>query len=254
MSELKYEEAYYDLEDSLITVDMVREILNMSPIQFTQKIQGHLWCPYCRKVQLSFVKQNSSFFRGYPKQIHQPTCLYQIPVCNFTQLEQINRHRNIEQIQQQMESLLMLTFSKSSSQIHTKNESNISMELSSKNNFSQKSIYSKRLPQKRIDMPLTIEDFGIFKLFYGVVSISIKPGKVNPNERIITLFQLKGKKPLCFIKASPSVWSYLKTSNDLQEFLPSAHIVFLANLRRTKSSNFPYCSLLKSYFLRVWPD
>lgn len=70
MGDYKFDTFYYSIDDS--SEHYLSEIENLSDTEYEQLYKGKMYCPKCKKPQLTLVKKaDSSFLRTYPHQLHE---------------------------------------------------------------------------------------------------------------------------------------------------------------------------------------
>lgn len=248
----KYEEAFYDTNETLLPITYAVDLAIHTPGKYMSEYHGHLLCPICRAVQLTLVNGKTPFFRGFPKQRHQDErCENPLPIFETISIDMaIKDPTNLEQALKQMDSALRRTFSKTlpKARVHCNQEIftlENDMQRTDKQNLKR-----HRFPEKRIDAPLSPEDFSAVKIFYGVVSIISTRGKKDENSHFFTLFSIKENRKVCVVRATPSVWNYLKDNTTYQQCHQQAHVTFLGKLSHLPDQT-PCCTLIRSDLLKI---
>ena len=247
----KYEEAFCDTNTSLVRAYDILRLRREAPSEFNDVYQNHLWCPLCKQARLSVVNGNQgAFFRGYPGDVHSEGCFNQCEQYITKNIEELRTsEEDVQQIENQMQLILQKMLVPYEAKQHLTSEK-CKKEISHSFFWQRGRILrNKRIPQKRIDVPLTQEDFEIVKVFYGTVRITVTQGKKNPQDRYITLFSTeKSNTRLCGIKITAGVWAHLNQELVLGENGKRVHILFCGCLRNPQA---PFCSLVRSQFLMI---
>lgn len=69
MNDYKFDRFYYIVDKS--NEHYISEIENLEDSEYTKTYKGKMYCPCCKKPQITLVKKNgSSFLRTYPNQLH----------------------------------------------------------------------------------------------------------------------------------------------------------------------------------------
>lgn len=253
----KYQTAYYDTMDIFLSVTEVHTFENESLSSYKEKITGHLWCPECKKVMFSLVHNGNgmSYFRGYPKQEHEEGCSYGLPeiqVKTVTELKQ--QDPSYERIKLQMQRVLRYT---STNRATHERQSSSATSLEGPV-VSGKTVHKKfnaRLPERRIDLPLSDSDLNMTKIFYGTVLVTSTSGKQkqNKNDRYLTLFSLDKKDRICLIAIPEGVWHYLSNEPLLNGKQVKVCISFCGELTKSSTGTL-FCKLRHSQLLLVQPS
>lgn len=247
--ELKFEEAYSLTVEDLLTVDDVAHICNKSLELFASEYKKSFVCPECRKARLLFANSEPPYFRSYPKEPHDENCSLQQDVISPKKVaEYVDSIANAAQIERQIEGLITMLLSANGSSVHSKAAKEVSKDKASQQSKSTSHVTAKKyLPRKRIDTFISDDDLGVYKLFYGIVSlkwISTKTGKYG-----IILSNAKNNLEICKIWISEQVYShiyeYCKTP---EEYICA--ITVLASFKKD-SNGVLYTSLRRSRFLHV---
>lgn len=250
--ETKYQTAYCDITDSFFSAGEAYVFETKHSSFYHDTIMGHLWCPGCQKVMLSLVHHGTEFtyFRGYPRQKHGESCPYSIPVDwvkSFDDLEKIDP--TYEKIQLQMQRVLRYT-SKNNIMKKQKEQPAISPVTKVVPDKTVHKKFNSRLPEKRIDLPLSDSDLNAIKIFYGIVLATSTPGKKNPNDRYLTLFSLDKKKRICIVAIREGVWRYLSKDPLLNGKQVKVCISFCGELTKSNTGTL-FCKLHHSQLLIV---
>lgn len=246
--ERKFEDAYCETSKTLFTINEASHLYITNRELFAIHYQYSLVCPECRKARLAYVNAQPPYFRAYPKSNHDVNCSLQQDVMPPEKVSAyIESIENEAQIDRQMDGLITLLLSASKPTV------SLSSAIVSPSNDPQKAqtvlhtTSIKYLPRKRIDTQIYEDDLGVYKLFYGIVSIrwrTSKSGKFG-----IVLSHSKSNFKLCEIWISEAVYAhipeYYKTP---LEYICA--ISFLATLKRD-SNGILYTSLRRSQFLKI---
>ena len=248
----KYQTAYCDTMDSFLSVAEVYTLENESLSSYKEKIAGHLWCPECKKVMFSLIHSGNgmSYFRGYPKQEHEEGCSYGLPEIQVKTVAELKQQDpSYERIKLQMQRVLRYT---PTNRATHKRQSSSATSLEGQV-MSGKTVHKKfnaRLPERRIDLPLSDSDLNMTKIFYGTVLVTSTPGKQNPNDRYLTLFSLDKKNRICLIAIPEVVWHYLSNDPLLNGKQVKVCISFCGELTKSNTGAL-FCKLQHSQLLIV---
>lgn len=252
--ETKYQTAYCDTLDAFLSAIEVHVLENKADSFYSERFAKHLWCPECKKVMLSLVHSTNgmSYFRGYPKQEHEENCPYKLPEIRVKTIAELNqKDPSYERTRLQMQRVLRYTVTN-----RTTHKKKVSISTLPKEQIvSNKTIHKKinaRLPEKRIDLPLSDNDWNVIKIFYGTVLVITTPGKQNPNDRFLKLQSLDSKNHICLIRVSEAVWHYISKEPLLSDKWIKVHISFCGKLKKSPTGTV-FCTLQHSQLLMVQP-
>lgn len=249
----KYQTAYCDTLGQFISVAEAEQIEMKRPVVYKEKIFRHLWCPACGQVMLVLVHRDGErFFRGHPRQMHGENCPYLLPVCKFSSVEDLvdADKNNLERIGRQIQRLLQYTGADRKAQKTAKT----SLSAGSESVISQTNRHRPgafRLPEKRIDLPLTPDDLSVTKIFYGKVLLISTDGHGKSTNHYFTLLSTNNHKKICTISATAKVWHYLCRNPLLQNGRRVVHIAFCGEIKQSSKDGGLYCTLLRSQLLAV---
>lgn len=250
----KYQTAYCDTMDTFVSSSDVKKIKTEKVDFYYHNILGHLWCPDCKKVMLSLVRiKKGDIFRGYPKQVHE-NCVYSFPVCQTCSVKElIKEEGNLEDIQKQLKRLLGYTFAAiKASKVNTAAAAPIISASVPK--LPRHKLQTARLPEKRIDLPLTEDDYAVTKVFYGKVRLTSTCGRKYPDRHYFTLFRIDSKEKICTISVNANVWQFLCQNPLLQDGRRIVRISFCGEIVKNPSRGDLFCTLHRSQLLEVLPE
>lgn len=251
----KYQTAYYDTLDTFLSIADVQILESTSQSSHKRNLTGHLWCPECKKVMFSIVHIGNelSHFRGYPQQEHEKGCSYGLPEIRIKTVAELKQQDpSYEKVNLQMQRVLRYTEERST----TRKSVSPSITPLKDKAISGKTVHKKadiRLPEKRIDLPLSDDDLNTTKVFYGTVLLTSSAGTKNPNEHFLTLLSLDKKERICVISISEMVWRYLSVEPLLNGKQVKVRISFCGELKKSATGT-KFCTLRHSKLLIVQPS
>jgi len=242
---MKFEEAFCEYENRIMSLNEVKSVYSKSPIEYRLKYNGTFFCPECKKAKLSFKNDSPPYFSTYPNDTHLPGCSMQQPELSANETKMLlNDNKNNELIHRQLTTLasqLIQPVAKSPKKAVVKSISKGSVK--SINNKSAK----KRIPQRRLDLPLTNDDFNKYKMFYGKVNLEWKYDK-ETSRYIIKLFNPETRRFICLISITDKVYSHIE--NTFKGNGDNCYIAFFAEMKKAKK-DYNCCTLLRSDFLYI---
>lgn len=214
---MKFEEAFSSYAQGFVTIDEIQNIYNSNPVEFTHYI-GSFFCPECRQAQLSYNNAAIPYFKAYPNAQHKIGCdLKQAELSKVAAFKFVCDPDNINLIQRQMQSLLNRFFGTSTSlPPREKEKSDTPTNIAGRAEGKQAA--NKRLPQKRIDLPLGKEDFEYPKYFYGKARICWEKCERKEGTYKILLYHPETRKLLCRIAVSEKVYSHIVNETKYRAF------------------------------------
>lgn len=247
--ERKFEDAYCLTSKTLITINEAQHLYIANRELFESKYRSSFVCPECRKARLTYVSRESPHFRAYPNNKHDDNCSLQQEVMPPEKVSAyVDSIENESQIERQMNGLITMLLSAGKSSV-----SSTSHEPVSQGNDLQKArtahntTSTKYLPRKRIDTPFKDDDFGVYKLFYGIVFLKWRKSKSGKYGMVLS--NSKNNSRLCVIWISEAVYKHIPEYYKTPGEYPCA-ISFLAVLKRDDNGAL-YSSLRRSQFLQI---
>lgn len=229
---MKFEDAFCDRVNRVISIQQAKSKFEKNAEEFAEDFKNNLWCPECRKAQLSFKNASTPYFSTYPNAHHADDCsLKQGELTSGETKQFLEDNKNKSKIVRQVQSLLQVLLQEqpvgSAPKSKRKSHSTVAPQKLEKDLNGQ----GKRIPRKRIDTPFCDEDFGCYKLFYGNVNLTWEKDK-NAGYNIL-LRSMGGKKFLCRIRVTDKVFPHIP--NDFYSTKAfDCKIVFLAEIRKAE--------------------
>ena len=200
----KIEEA---LVQSLNRIVFVKKLTNLKFSNETafEKIKDDLYCPECYQAQLTFVSRHSGpYLKTKNNSLHDENCSLQQNVMSDKERKEYMSASTIDVINDDVEKLRKLLNEK---QISTNTQRNIHVdaeEKEEKGTHKQKKV----MPRKRIDLPLSEDDYDVIKYFYGKVNIRFVPLD-DYDFSLLKIMSLDDKETYLTIKITNNVYQYL---------------------------------------------
>lgn len=204
--------------------------------------KGNIFCPECNEPQLSIVKNsrtNDYFLRTYQNQNHSDICSYSFESVSIDIFNDfLEKENNTLFINNKLQNIIDRLLRN-----NTLNVNPFIIELDD-NNIVPKDITKeeklnrhnmRRIPTKSITAPFRDNDYGVYKLFYGNVNISIKKREnKNFNEIFYSLIIYKKETNtiLCSLSMSNNVYTHLQKlyNFNLDEIIENIYIAFATKL------------------------
>ncbi len=232
IADIKYDEAAYSIDNknyTLVPIEKLIHLYTSQPLYFKRTYSGNLFCPLCRKPQLTIAclsKSQKYYLRGYPNQSHSPDCLKLIPSIDTSFLnDNLNDHKSIGYIKSQLLRLLINKFSDDKKiyvPLLKATGKKICFEEPKEEIVKNRSI--KQIPTKSLTAPFYEDDYEQYKLFYGNVNIRVAEQKSKKhnndndcNYYILYIYNKDNLKLICSVSMSNKVGKNLISSYNLNK-------------------------------------
>lgn len=250
MNVMKYEDAYCELENDNFSIDEVTAIFCENPSRFAKRFEGHMLCPGCHKVMLSFVNAQSPHFRGYANMDHDPGCDFQkgeMPEAEVIALA--SSHARRSEIENQMNRLLIQLIGKSEG-VETSTSIKLPAISPEHPSVKRRRQTNTIIPRKQLNAPFSDDDYGKMKLFYGKVHIEWEKVR-NENKWKLLVRAIATRRLICRLFLTQIVFQYLP-GEYFQESEYDAHIIFFASLNRiSDDKSWSQGQIQRSSFLKI---
>lgn len=215
---MKFEEAKYIFADNkrLYSVEEVTELRIKNPKEFL-RIKNHLYCPECETPHLShnLCSTRCNYFSTYNGENHKDECLFKCEKASTKLLESfLENEKTLDQLHNRLQNVLTMLFHCDKLEINPliiRDTNTLNKAISETEIISYKKNYY--IPKKRLTNGLTIEDTGIYKLFYGYVKLICKKDTYGYKIYVINPIQSK-QDIICSLKLSEKVFRYIGLDED----------------------------------------
>ncbi len=233
----KIEEAMIKPLNKKVTLNDLIE-LNLSDKDLFETISTELYCPECFQAKLIFAagKKISPYLKTKQLEKHDENCQYIQNLMNDKEREKFVNNSKPKDIFNDIEQLRKLL-----------DESYSSKTISeSLNKADRKYNYSneKRMPRKRIDLPLEEDDYDVFKYFYGKVNTKFVVLE-KYGYSLLKIMSLDNKTTYLSIRISNNVYLYL--DEVFTEDLKNTDFFYLGKIYKYNNQNRSIA--IKSYFI-----
>lgn len=245
----KFEDAYCTMMDRLITLEEVAEIYHRDRITFSNYCKGFLFCPECHSIDLIYVNDHPPYFRANDANGHSDDCSYGKDIVPKSRNSKyVNDTSNFDKIEYQLDSVItMLATDKEISKVINQSNSSVQGAENSRTKHNTRVSILQYLPRKRFDQGFFDDDFGVFKLYYGVALTEWEAGR----KEIKVLFRHPIKKYLmCKLTMPYEVYRSVYFSNkfNTRQICLAA---FIANFEEPYSLKYQVAELKNGKFLRL---
>lgn len=249
--ERKYEDVYCSATNSLLTLQDVSYLYNNFIAEYSSKYRTTLLCPECRKAPMVYVCADSPYFKAQSQDAHDKDCSFLQDLIFVEKIDEYVKSTATEnQIGRQMDRLITMLLSNKSTSSTTESAEKLAVNISQPANSSPSRNISKLLPRKRFDAPFNDDDFGVFKVYYGI-ALTIWEYVGNRNWRI--LFRHPEKKYLmCKLNVNAEVYDeiyYKYKYKSRTEHICA--VAFVANFKEPTSIKYQATELLSGSFLHL---
>lgn len=243
--ERKYEEAYCSVTECLITIQTAVHLFQS--LETKAKYKDHLLCPDCRKARLSYNGGRSPYYKAINQNEHDEDCSFLLDLVPKENIEHyVKSDSNHQQIERQMNGLITMLLTKKPTKSSSPKTVESPAYTSKTSSSHRKKAATPCLPRKRIDLRLEDDDFGVYKVFYGIVSVKLITAKTGRFGFELSDQQTKNK--YCKIWMSPAVYSHVATTFEYSAGSQYA-ISFVAKLKKDGEERFT--SLLRSQYIQL---
>lgn len=233
---MKFEEAFSDFDHITYSIDEIEKMYKYDKVRYANNYHDHFLCPECHKAKLSYNDAETPYFKSYPHAKHAEDCsLRQSEMSAIKAEKLVNDESSREEIQRQMERVLAMLLSNTSSTRSIGGTSETGHSTSQTLSFPINSL-SKRFPKKRIDLAFRPEDFNCYKLYYGCVLVRWEQDKKNDKYRVL-LYHAKQKHLVCRISVTNAVYQYIDMKFKFSG-TRECNVVFLAIFTRDTGKNY----------------
>lgn len=201
-------------EIGYIKLEELIDFYQKSPQEYTNNYEGNLFCRECRLPKLSFV--NHKFLRGYRGQVHDESCSNHLEKISSENLAEHLKNATVDYVNKKLHNLINELIKKQVLEIHPlvlrEIDNGYSYEGVPRTEIKCGVRNLKRIPVKSLTAPFFVEDFDVFKLFYGTVRMewqSIKNGNGECIYYYIRFYTLDKDKLICSLKITKKVYAKL---------------------------------------------
>ncbi len=247
---MKFEEAYLQTENCVMSTTEVALMYQSSPEKFSQH-KNSFYCPECRKAPLSFTNAATPYFKTYPKAAHLEWCsLKQAEMTPIETQSYLSKKENKDNLVRQLEGILFSMFKikggKTAPVTHSPKH-----DIEGETKSTSIAFGKKRFPRKRIDTLIGEQDIGCYKFFYGEIKLKWERVASKQFWKLI-IGNSSTNKFICRVKITNSVYDYI---NDDYKFsgVRLCKIAFLARLKQDESG-YLQSTLEWSDYLRIYFD
>ena len=244
---MKFEEAYVKPLDKIIDINELSLISRTDILNFAT-IRKQLYCPECRKAQLAYVSGNIPHLRTFPDAKHEEVCSLRQEELSGTALKLLLQQGHTQRVEKEIENVLFIMLENRVQKQVQKNDSTLSNKNRTIKGSARACTLNKRIPRKRIDLPMNDDDFGIPKIFYGQVFLRWKKKINTDNGYMLLLFSKpEDEEAVCLLNISPAVYSYLPKPYKKQS-VAYCKILFFGEVKKTynhKTGNSFICSTIR---------
>lgn len=240
----KYDEVAYlndnNNYESLKLSNAIEHIIENEKL-FHQKYHGRLYCPECHLPLIGIVnKNNSYFFRGYPKAVHDTKCDYGFETVKSEVLQEFtirkeNRVFLNEKLKRFVNRLLNKDNHINNLLLQVENNRCMRNDVDLENVRNRRTI--RRIPTKSINAPFDSDDFNCYMLFYGKVDVLYsKIEKTKVPFYKLTFFKCGTNYKLCSLAFSEKVAIHIQNKYhfDLEPRLTNVYVAFFSEMKKEK--------------------
>lgn len=233
---MKFEEAFSTYDSCLHSIEEIANLYSSNPKKFKVNYNLSFVCPECHIAKLSFNNATTPYFKSYPHAIHADNCELKQNEMSWSVAEKFSDNPdNATLIRRQMNSILnSLLKTNPLSSVALAPKDNTKMSKCTKTIVATTT--TKRLPRKRIDLPMNDEDYNRIKYFYGRVSLNWEKDEKNKRYKILLWHREKGKL-LCKISVSYTLYGYIPTDFKYPKNY-NCNIVFMGTIEKLEGKSY----------------
>lgn len=249
---LKFEDAYCSSIKHIVDIEIVSDTFITDNTKYVELYKGKLYCPECLRASLLFVNAKTPHFRTAPDSIHAADCTYMQGVMTEAQTKRFLSDRsNLNSIERQMDHAIIMLLSPKEQQLYVSTEKDAQATDNIESVRYQHDVKSLQIPRKRIDLPFRECDFGINKLFYGIVDFTWEKNQSQEGYKIL-LRHITKKRLLCKIAISEKVYNHIPFKYQMsQRSQFRCLIAFIANFKKNTSKSYQQTYLRTSDYLKI---
>lgn len=233
---MKFEEAFSTYDNCLHSIDEIAKLYTSNPKKFKANYNLSFVCPECYMAKLSFNNATTPYFKSYPHSVHDDDCELKQDEMSCSVAERFSDDPdNAPLIRRQMNSILnSLLKTDTVPYITLAQKDNTKMSKCTKNTVALTT--TKRLPRKRIDLPINDEDYNRIKYFYGQVLLKWEKDEKNKRYKILLCHREKGKL-LCKISVSNTFYGYIPKDFKYPQSY-NCNIVFMGTVKKLEGKSY----------------
>lgn len=184
------DEAYCLSDNTIYTPDELAKKLSTVRGLNRDYYLKYLTCPYCKVVNCEYVyKRKASYFDLNDEQEHRHGCIYSMEEYSQEKIKDDIKKKKYYAVERTIQAIF-------------DNYCNSPTDIPK----STKVTSLKRIPQRRIDLPLRVDDFYKYKVFYG--KVIVQP-HFTQNDKYYLLRSVKDNTVLCKITVTDTLYKFL---------------------------------------------
>ena len=241
---VKYDEAAYQTPNQQYETIKLEDAISKKEEdkqKFRQKYQDHLFCPECHIPQLTLVNLDGHYyFRGYPNQMHAPTCSKAFESIStetlqaFAALNDANQDFLLQRLQRFVHSLMRRANNAAHPLLLQLQNNQITLNDIEPANICNRQLI-RRIPTKSITAPIHAEDLDCYKLFYGNVDIQyLKKENQDYSFFVLEFLRRRDSSLICSLSFSQRVAAHLETDYglNLNQRLTNQYVAFFSVMKQ----------------------
>ncbi|MCI9642482.1 MAG: hypothetical protein HFJ98_06815 [Eubacterium sp.] len=237
----KIEEAFVKSLNRIFFVKKISKFKFTNETEF-EKIKDDLYCPECYQAQLTFVARHSGpYLKTKNNSSHGEDCSLQQNVMSDKERKEYMSTCTIDVINDDVEKLRKFLNDKPISTDAPQNIENDADEKEDVKPLNRK----KNMPRKRIDLPLSEDDYDVIKYFYGKVNTRFVHLDAY-DLSLLKIMSLDNTETYLTIKITKNVYQYMDrkflTDMDNTDFF------YLGSIYKKKDEN--RSTARKSYLIQ----
>lgn len=242
----KYEEAAFLNNNNtfeILTLDEAVEYIIQDEKNYHQKYNGKLYCPECHCPQIGIVhKNNSYFFRGYPKAVHDSECNYGFETVKSDVLQEFaTEEDNCMFLNEKLQRFVNRLLNRDNNHLH-----NLLLQIEKnkclRNEVDLSKIHNRRsisrIPTKSIVSSFDDDDFNRYMLFYGKVDVLYsKIEKTKVPFYKLTFLKCGTNYKFCSLAFSEKVAIHVQNRYqfNFESRLTNVYVAFFSEMKKEKN-------------------
>lgn len=242
-----FDKFYYKKDDSIRDLSEIQEEYEKNNGDIS-KYRGYIFCPECKKAELSFTHKTSkkrAFLSKLPTSNHKEDCSYKYDSANSIEIREFIDTLGEDKIKDRLEATLNKLLPKETKgNLRETEKFEINLLVILKKEKNSKHYIKKTIPQRALSIPFCIEEKDKVFIFYGTVKLEINEVKKNvfmlkllveKNNKLVNIVSIYREKIKDEIDTSKvydiSIYGSIDFYNNFQQIKPIKSFSFMLRER-----------------------